>query len=59
MKVKVKIDTEHTIQLMEGKPIAVKIPSGATVLELQIVPQSKDGDSLAKIIDVFFNGRSA
>ena len=57
--VKLQIDTEHTLLLLEGKTVAVKLPAGTEVVELRIVPQAKDTNDFVKLVDVFFNGRKA
>jgi hypothetical protein len=58
MKVhKVQIDAEHSIKLLEGKPVAIRVPPGVEVLELKIVPQGKYMSDFAEVIDLVFNGR--
>jgi hypothetical protein len=56
VKIKLQIDERHTRELLTGKPIAIKVPRGATVLEIRTAAIS---DRFAKLIDVFFNGRPA
>lgn len=59
-RAKIKIDAAHSLRLMYGKPVAIRIPRGATVLELRLAPQAKNfEDSFAKICDVVLNGRRA
>jgi hypothetical protein len=56
---KVKVDAEHTLRLLEGKPVGICVPAGTEVLELKLEPQAKDRNYLAEVVDVFFNGRKA
>jgi hypothetical protein len=43
---------------MEGKVVTVRIPANATALQIRL--QKPEGtNSVAKILDVFFNGRPA
>lgn len=61
-RVKMGIDSEHAKALLAGKKIAIKVPPGAEVIELSMSFAVKyDGplDGMAKVIDVFFNGRPA
>jgi hypothetical protein len=61
-RVKIGIDSEHAKKLLAGKQIAITIPQGAQVLELSFsFPIKAEGplDGIAKLVDVFFNGRSA
>jgi len=58
--VRLKIDLEHTKKILRGEPVTIKVPLGATHLELRFAtPGQNSGDSIAKILDVFFNGRPA
>jgi len=57
-RAKVRIDSAHSRKLIEGKPIAIKVPKGADVIELRLLLVDRD-DSFAKLVDVFFNGRPA
>jgi hypothetical protein len=58
---KLKIDRAHSLALVAGKSVTVKIPPNAKAITLVLdMPNvSADLDSLAKVIDVFFNGRKA
>lgn len=59
---RLKIDLAHTKKLFRGEPIVIKVPEGATLLEINLSapkPKVESGDSIAKILDVFFNGRKA
>jgi hypothetical protein len=64
-RIKIGINAEHAKRLMDGKPIAVKVPSGTEIVELSFsFPVKSDSgkslfDGIAKTMDVFFNGRSA
>lgn len=59
-RVKIRLDVPHTLELMAGNPIAIKIPKGAEVLELQPAKIEKSFQSeLVKLCDVVFNGRPA
>lgn len=59
-RAKVRIDKEHTLRLMAGKPIAIKVPEGADVIQLELAQVAGAApDSWAKLCDVFFNGRPA
>jgi hypothetical protein len=55
-RVKVQIDEKHTRELLAGKPIAIRIPADAQVLEIRTATFP---DRFAKLLDVFFNGRPA
>jgi len=57
---RLQIDLEHTKKILRGEPVTIKVPEGATRLELRFAtPRQDSGDSIAKILDVFFNGRPA
>jgi hypothetical protein len=60
-RVRVRIDVGHTLDLLDGKPVAIAVPKGCEVLEIQLhrsaVPPASN--SFAKLVDVFFNGRRA
>ena len=61
-RVKLRLGTSAIVKLMTGEPVAVKLPIGASILELQSdLPQrsSESRGSLAELLDVFFNGRPA
>lgn len=59
-RVKVKIDVEHTLDLIAGEPIAIKVPKGAEILELLPARLPRGArDSFAHVCDVFLNGRPA
>ena len=57
-RTRLQIDTEHATKLIRGESIAVKVPRDTDVLEIRLA-KPYDGDSFAKLVDVFFNGRSA
>jgi hypothetical protein len=58
MKAQVLIDEKRARMLMEGKVVTVRIPANATALQIRL--QKPEGtNSVAKILDVFFNGRPA
>jgi hypothetical protein len=59
--VRVLVNKEHATKLLFGLPIIIKIPEGTTHLELNLDSASvrPPDASIAKIIDVFFNGRKA
>lgn len=58
---KLRIDREHTLRLLAGQAVTVKVPPGAKTLAFQLDKKTIEngGDSMAKILDVFFNGRPA
>lgn len=57
-KLTIRIDESHTKKLLSGERVTIKVPLGATKFSIQLtVP--KHADSLAKLVDVFFNGRPA
>lgn len=59
-RVKIHIDREHSRKLIEGKPIALKVPQGTDVVEIRLeVNPLTNRDTLSKCIDVFFNHRPA
>jgi hypothetical protein len=61
-RVTVKIDREHTRRLLRGETVRIVVPEGLETMGLRLdVPDGNkpDGDSIAKILDVFFNGRKA
>jgi len=57
-RVTVLIDRDHSVRLMRGKPVTIKVPKGATELTLHCAP-AEHSFSFAEVIDVFFNGRRA
>ena len=57
VKVKIQIDLKHSMALVSGKPIAIKVPKNATIVQIRLTPVRDD--SFAKVLDVFFNGRPA
>jgi hypothetical protein len=57
-RIKIQIDEAHTVQIVSGRAIAIKVPKGADVIELKLSPAVVQ-DSFAKLVDVFFNGRKA
>jgi hypothetical protein len=54
---KLKIDRKHSLDLLAGKPITIRVPMGATSLTLQC--ERVRESTTAEILDVFFNGRAA
>jgi len=68
MKAKVTINGEHAVKLLAGETVTIHIPANTDTLELAL---KRDGDriaigsasglmgGMAKIMDVFFNGRRA
>jgi hypothetical protein len=60
MRVKLNIDAAHSRKLVRGEPVTIKVPLGAKLITLRLshVDPVKQ-DSFAKVLDVFFNGRSA
>lgn len=58
MLVKLQIDAAHSHKLARGEPVTIKVPKGATKIELRLKRSARD-DSFAKICDVVFNGRPA
>lgn len=57
-----KIDREHTLRLLSGQPVAIKVPKGAPSVRLLLTLDFGGNDpldGLAKCMDVFFNGRKA
>lgn len=57
-RVTVKIDRKHSLQLLHGDSITIKVPKDATELTLQLMTPERES-SMAEIMDVFFNGRPA
>ena len=57
-RVKIKIDRLHSEWLLSGKNVAIKVPAGADVVQIQLTVVPEDS-SFAKVLDVFFNGRPA
>jgi len=58
--VKLRIDAPHSRKLMRGEPVTIKVPLGARLITLRLSHRDPaERDSFAKILDVFFNGRSA
>ena len=55
----VRIDAEHTVKLLRGKPVTIKVPGTATTVKLQLTPPPSSSSELVKLFDVFFNGRPA
>ncbi len=56
----IRIDREHTRKLLAGETVAIKVPAGCTVLRLKLdVPEGEHTAGLAKVLDVFFNGRAS
>jgi len=53
------IDEAHSLQLMRGESIAIKVPPNTPVLQLRLATLASTPDSFAKVLDVFFNGRPA
>jgi hypothetical protein len=59
-RAKILINALHSRALLLGEPVAIKVPEGAKIIELRLTPsQIHPIDSMAKVIDVFFNGRKA
>jgi len=58
MKAQVLIDEKRARMLLNGKVVTVRIPVNATSLQIRL-QKPEDGNSIAKIFDVFFNGREA
>lgn len=58
---RLKIDREHSLKLLMGQPVTIKVPPNAARLELRLdlAKSPRHDDSFAKICDVFFNGRRA
>jgi hypothetical protein len=59
---KLQIDAKHSRQLVTGKPIAIVVPKGAEVIEIQLdrgVLAQRRESTFAEVCDVFFNGRAA
>ena len=57
-RVKIKIDRLHSERLLSGKNVAIKVPAGADVVQIQLTVVPEDS-SFAKVLDVFLNGRPA
>lgn len=61
--VTVRIDANHAAQLLAGRTVAIKVPDGADILEIVAEPLPASAapifHGLAKLADVFFNGRKA
>jgi hypothetical protein len=59
----IRIDREHTMALLAGDSVTIKVPAGVETISLRLnMPTSKGSgvmDGLAKFADVFFNGRRA
>jgi hypothetical protein len=58
LKVTVRIDEEHSMKLITGKTVSIRVPKDADVIELKLMHQ-RSNNTLAKVIDVFFNCRPA
>jgi hypothetical protein len=57
VKVRIQIDEPHSKKLLSGEPVVIKVPDGATTLEIRLVViQPSD---FVKAIDVFLKGRPA
>ena len=56
-RVTVAIDHKPSLDLLAGKPVTIKVPSGAEELTLKCAAVRES--SLAEVLDVFFNGRAA
>jgi len=58
---KIRIDRKHTLDLLAGRDVTIKIPAGTEAVNLIMdAPEIKTSmDGLAKCLDVFFNGRKA
>lgn len=57
-RIKIQIDQAHSLNLLRGQSIAIKVPAGAGVIQLRLT-KPVEPDSFAKVLDVFFNGRPA
>ncbi len=59
-RLKLRIDAAHSLKLVRGEPVVVKVPMGTRQVELRLSHAEPEKlDSFAKICDVFFNGRPA
>lgn len=59
---KVRLDAKHALDIVRGKPIALKIPAGCEVLEIHVERQKDDrqtSTSVERLADILFNGRPA
>lgn len=56
-RVTIAIDREHSLDLLAGKPVTIKVPDGAKELTLKCAAVRES--SFAEVCDVFFNGRAA
>lgn len=58
---KIKIDRKHSIDLLHGKPVTVKVPTGCEMVRIYLdSPELTNAfDGIAQCIDTFFNGRKA
>jgi hypothetical protein len=57
----IKVDAEHTARLAHGETVVLKVPPGAETLGIRLtkLPPGTPLDGMAKLCDVFFNGRKA
>lgn len=55
-RVTVRIDKAHSVKLISGETIAIKVPKGTEVLQLEL---AESRNYVAEWMDVFFNGRKA
>lgn len=58
-KARVVIDLESAKRLLCGKPVTIRVPEGATLLEVHMVAPPTERNTFAETLDVFFNGREA
>jgi hypothetical protein len=55
----VRIDKAHTLKLLRGEAVTIKVPPNAQAIRLQVEAPDGDRNYLAELVDVFFNGRKA
>ncbi len=62
---RMRISARKALELLDGKAIGVRVPSGVEVLELEIEQPDllrrvlRSPMDITKLVDVFFNGRKA
>lgn len=60
-EVRIRIDQAHSAKLAKGEPVSFKVPKGTEVVQVRLSAPAADPlmSSIAKCMDVFFNGRKA
>ena len=64
---KIRIDRKHSDRLLKGESVAIKVPHGATAIQLQLDPsvsvvygksRFESSNSFAEVIDTFLDRKS-